>query len=210
MRMIRTRMCLLLMFTLLFGCGRQPAADESKEDPGREYEIIGPSIPSPETMLIFRIPNIGMEEGDAGRFSVGEYTARLRTSGSDHIQSQRIVNEEDSAWYYENLPGLTSIIADHYYQGLETIKTAIPGETVAYLAKEGTVTVYKCVSVYPDGQNLDGDLILSDGRVLQTSKGDGPLATYTCNDDVGISITVVFWEPFMTMSVITPGSYEAQ
>ncbi len=208
MKRFKTLTCLVLAVGILFGCAAQQS-DNSADDP-EAYNIAGPSIASPETMLVMRVPNLGMEEGDAGRFSVNDYTAMLKTSGSDHLLSQRIVNEEDSAWYYRNLTGLTSIIADHYYQGFETIKTAIPGETVAYLAKDGTVTAYRCVSIYPDGQNLNGDLVLNDGRVLQAEKGDGPLATYTCNDDVGISITVVFWEPIMTMSVIRPGAYTAQ
>jgi len=201
MRRFRLFACIMLAAALLFGCAQKPQEEVLQEEAEPSYENVGQAIPSMKNLSLFRVPNLGKEEGDAGRFSVNGYTARLCTSGIDHIKSQTIVNEEDSAWLYENLPGLTQIIADHYYQGFEVIKTAIPRETVAYLTREGKVTVYRCVSVYTDRQNVQGDLILSDGRIVQRANGDGPLATYTCNDEVGISVTVVFWEPLMTMSL---------
>ena len=201
---------ILFAAVLLFGCAQKPREEVMPEETEQSYENVGQAIPSMEYLSLFRIPNLGMEEGDAGRFSVNDYTAKLCTSGSNYMKSQTIVNETDSAWLYENLPGLPQVIADHYYQGFETIKTAIPGETLAYLTRDGRVTIYRCVRVYTDRENLEGDLVLSDGRIVQRDKGDGPLATYTCNDDVGISITVVYWEPLMTMSVIRQGMYNAQ
>ncbi len=209
MKRLKMLICLVMTAAFLFGCVTKPA-EETIEETDRQYEIAGPAVAPAEDLLIMRIPNLGMEEGDAGRFSVNGYTAKLRVSGIDHVLSQKIVNEEDSAWLYQNLPGMTMVIADHYYQGFEAIKDSIPGETVAYLAKDGTVTAYRCVSIYPDSQNLGGDLVLSDGRVVQREICDGPMATYTCNDEIGISVTVVFWEPVMTMSVIRPGADTAQ
>ena len=186
---------------MMSGCSRTGAPrPSSSQEEVPESDPQGPVFIPFIRMRARMIPNLDLPDGTEGRFSVGDYTAALYGSTDDR-ERQRIVDDSDSAWYFPGMPGASEIIGDHNYQGFEEIYNAIPGETLAFLTFGDTTVSYVCVSVYRDCTNEDGSICLSDGRILQTDPGDGQLATYTCNDYTGRSVTVVFWEP-MAVSVV--------
>lgn len=128
-------------------------------------------IPTPQELAL-------SGQGSAGRLvipDVGINVGLHYTYGTD--DSQSVVNSPDAAaiptWFSQ------CIIADHWNQGFEGIKSCVPGQTLAYVG---------------EGDNVTTDLV-DDNYNSITTANMGGLTMYTCNDNWR-NITIVFFQPY--------------
>ena len=109
--------------------------------------------------------------------------------------SQGVVDAKDSAGTYR-YGGGQMMIADHKNQGFSAIKSAVPGQTIAYINNGRTVQAYKCIAK-GTGQNkatgVPYDLLDCNGNSLYLQNGGG-IGMYTCNSHWS-SITYTMWAP---------------
>lgn len=111
---------------------------------------------------------------------------------SDLNKLQYYVDQKDSAalfdWSNNNV-----VIADHNYQGFDKIKKAVPGKTVAYIAKPYETVKLKCVAKIPEAFKTGTGLVCRDGTSILDSYS-GKYVMYTCNSSSANStVTVTIW-----------------
>lgn len=109
--------------------------------------------------------------------------------------SQGVIDAGDSAGTYR-YGGGQMMIADHKNQGFSAIKSAVPGQTVAYINNGSTVQAYMCIAK-GTGQNtatgVPYDLLDCNGNSLYLQNAGG-IGMYTCNSHWS-SITYTCWQP---------------
>lgn len=109
--------------------------------------------------------------------------------------SQGVIDAKDSAGTY-SYGGGQMMIADHKNQGFSAIKSAVPGQTVAYINNGSTVQAYMCITK-GTGQNtatgVPYDLLDCNGNSLYLQNAGG-IGMYTCNSHWS-SITYTCWQP---------------
>lgn len=154
-----------------------------------------PSISDPPEELIQPKPSPTPYEekfGDAGRLYIGNlYSVALYTSSGNRT-AQSIIDEEDSAWYYQNWS--STIIGDHFSDGFYRIRLLKPGSTCYILQEDGFRQDFVCVRVDLEGQNTGTDVLDSNGNSAFDDP-DSDMFMYTCNPGTDWhSVTVVYWK----------------
>ena len=132
--------------------------------------------------------------GNRGRFVIPgkDYAVPLYDDRSK--STQETVDAQDSAALITSL-GTTAVIADHYNQGFDVIRTVGEG-TVCYIEDENNnKTWYTFSSSDQDGYNKGSKLVNSEGENV-LNYGEDYLACYTCNINPFAvnSVTIVVWE----------------
>ena len=120
-------------------------------------------------------------------FSVAVYS----TSLSDGDHAQKIVDDRDSAAYFQIRN--QSVIADHNHQGFHRIIDIVVGEKAYIKNSDGQIQVYKMTNKL-EGMNLGYDLTdLNEKSVLD---GESDLILYTCYkiSEYDNHVMITFWE----------------
>lgn len=138
---------------------------------------------------------VELKYGDAGCLYIPDINTLVPLydkAGLSQKQSQALVDRADSAVLCRRYGGgHCDYIADHAAQGFEAIKKCNL-YTVAVIQTPGAAQCYQCVAVMP-GKNTGRNLITCTGQSLKKVKW-ADLCCYTCNDDKGINITMVFFK----------------
>lgn len=93
------------------------------------------------------------------------------------------------------------VIGDHASDGFQSIKDAVPGETMCYLQTGTNVLTFVCAKT-GRGQNIVKDLLDENGNSLIKITGYS-LLTYTCSDTTGKNIYYAFWTPVINDAMAT-------
>ena len=120
-------------------------------------------------------------------FSVAVYS----TSLSDGDHAQKIVDDRDSAAYFQIHN--QSVIADHNHQGFHRIIDIQVGEKAYIKNSNGQIQVYRMTKKF-EGMNLGYDLTdLNEKSVLD---GESDLILYTCYkiSEYDNHVMITFWE----------------
>lgn len=142
------------------------------------------------------IPECDGKPGDEGRLmipDVGYSVALFNGSGMGEAYAQSLVDGWDSADYECNV-GQSEYIADHNTDGFESMKSSVPGSTLAYIYwTDGSCTTYKCVAIHHNAKwrYNGGDSVDENG--VPITKAGYDLVMQTCNSDDGSIITVSYW-----------------
>ena len=110
--------------------------------------------------------------------------------GGQYVQSV-VDAEESAAWFHY---GGTIIVADHNGQGFMRIAQAIPGESVAYVQKDGVLSEYICTAVGV-GRNEKTSLHDKDGLTFNKYP-EKTMITYTCYNGWQ-NVYYCVWQPYM-------------
>lgn len=129
--------------------------------------------------------------GSAGRLVIPDVGIDVALYYADDAHSQTIVNNTDSAALLTEF-GNGNIIADHWNQGFDGIKSASVNNTVAYIGNGNSTKQYLCTSKFT-GHNTEYDLTDNNYNSIVNSNNNG-LIMYTCNDD-WTNITITYWTP---------------
>lgn len=131
-------------------------------------------------------------QGDCGRLVIPDKNINVALyRGYNTDDSQAIVNAQDSACIIDWYSGI-DIIADHWNQGFDNIKSCTPDETYAYIGHGDTVTTYICTNRFT-GHNTESDLT-DDNYNSITTQNQGGITLYTCNNNWR-NITIVYFQP---------------
>lgn len=130
--------------------------------------------------------------GTAGRFIIQnvdvDIPLYLRTKGKE----QAIVDEANSALLYPRFGGgHCDYICDHAAQGFDRIKRC-PLGAVAFILTPTSTQFYTCVAL-TTGTNTGKNVVTLAGQKLTNIKW-ADLCAYTCNDDKGVSVSMVFFK----------------
>lgn len=156
-------------------------------------------IVSPGTKIgdsVNGIPECDGRLGDVGRLmipDVGYSVALFDGSGMGEAYAQSLVDGWDSADYESNV-GQSRYIADHNTDGFESMKSSVPGSTLAYIYwTDGSCTTYKCAAIHHNAlwRYNGGDSVDENG--VPITKAGYDLVMQTCNSDDGSIITVSYW-----------------
>ena len=141
-------------------------------------------------------PNkIEKKMGTAGRLTIPDVGVDVALyNASLYGGSQGIVDAHDSAAYMQDAWGLYNsvLIADHWNQGFDAMKSSVPDATKAYAKTSSGTIEYICVANFT-GHNTGRDLTDDDYKRITNLYSDG-LIMYTCNDHWS-NVTITFWAP---------------
>ena len=101
--------------------------------------------------------------------------------------SQATVDARDSAWY--GVAGSATLIADHWNQGFNGIKSCSAGSKAYIISSTGKRTL-TCTGIDRNGTNTSYDLLNSGGASVL---GYGGIIMYTCNGPDWHSVTITYW-----------------
>ena len=132
--------------------------------------------------------------GDQGRLflpsintSVALYDAGQALE-SDIANTQRIVDNYDSAAYMDKLFGPGLVIGDHRSQNFKRIGKLRPGHQAYIEYADGSRQYFECVSVDRHGKNFSDSMVDSNGVGAWDFDG---MTLYACNDWDGVNVTLV-------------------
>ena len=139
---------------------------------------------------MFKINHSATILGDAGHFYIPsvELDVPIYYYKEEH---QAIVDAEYSAIYRKSFNGGCGYIADHASQGFNKIYQCKIGN-YAYIRTEKEIRVFKCIDIIY-GYNKKYDL-LTYARQYVSNIHWADLCCYTCNDEEGVNITMVFFK----------------
>lgn len=187
------------------GCSIFRAAEdvkEKREEERKRVEIF--SLTDEESIKVAAALH-GMTEGTLGRLyspdlgiNVGlNYSDMDSPSGPD---VQYLVDMPDSALLMEYKGFSSFLVADHWNQGFEAIKSSVPELTAIYRVTSGSVTKYVCEKVF-GGYNVDAyhGIVDENGDFVLEMLDEG-LCLYTCNESWR-NVTVTFYKPVGTVDL---------
>ena len=143
-------------------------------------------VPSEPAMTI-DVNDLG---GTAGKLYIPAQSFCVNLNDSTPDNCQYIVNCENSAAVLDYAFCPNIVIADHWNQGFEAIKSCSIGDE-CMLVRNGVVYTYECVKVDPAGHNVGNDVYDGNGASIY-EYGTNYLSMYTCNDNWH-NVTVVVW-----------------
>lgn len=161
-----------------------------QEEPITPQETAPP--PDPNAQIIAEKE----QRGSVGRLTIPDVgiNVALFNSGVFDANAQAIVDNQDSAALLSDID--VPIIADHTDQGFCGIKSAVVGQSIAYINYGDYTESYTCVKKCI-GRN-DGNYLWDDeGRAIYYFQQDYMqympyIILYTCNEDK-YNITITFW-----------------